>query len=222
MSTPTPAKKRKTAASAPVPTGSESNERVEFRKVCQELARTRQSFIDACNWAQEFEESSLENLNLLITEKKAELAELAAHFSNEKKNAEIKLAQEIAEHKYQAVLGILATRSEVAIVKGELDDLRARCANAAQHLETELGKLRDSEKAAAHAQLGAALKARDLEHKASTAELAAKVSQQEREIASLNAQIQNLLVQIEKQRELTKSVADAGRQGAINQTIGKT
>lgn len=220
MADKAPAKKRKTVGTSVAPV--ESNERVEFRKVCQELARTRQGFVDAVEWCKAFEEESMENLNMLITEKKAQLAELTAQFEVEKKNSQIKLAQEIAEHKLQAALAILTARGEVALPKTELEELRQRCATAAQHLEAELGRVRDAEKASGHAQLGAALKARDLEHKAESAALTAKVAQQEHEIQSLQAQLQNYVLQLDKQRELTKSVADAGRQGAITQTIGKT
>ena len=225
MSTAAPAapkKRRATAAPSSSAPYEATNERLEFRKCLAELAHCKQAFAEAVEKCHAFEEETLESLSLQLTEKKAELAELQAQFAVERKNAEIKLAQEVAEFRYKAAVDILSGRGEQAVATAELEELRAKCAAAAAQLDAECKRVREEERAAGHAQLGAAIKSKELEHKANMAELNAKVEQQKLQIASMQAQLEAYSKEVDKQRELTKQVADAGRHGAIQQTIGKT
>lgn len=210
------AKRAKTTSTA------NTNERFEFAKVMGELNKSKVAFTDAVQRCEAFETDTIESLNLQLTEKKAALAELETQFTIQKKDAEIKLKQEIAEFKYQAALNILKEQDQVPIDQAELTKLQGVVQAHATELEAMVKKARDEEKSSAHAQLSAAIKSKDLEHKASVAKLEAGVEQQQREIGTLNAQIVNYAKEVDKQRELTKQVADAGRQGAISQTIGKT
>lgn len=208
------AKRRKTSET--------SNERLEYNKVLSELARSKTIFADAVERCNAFEKDTLENLNLLISEKKSELAELETQYEVQKKNAQITLQQDIAEFRYAAALKILEERKETAIAIAELEELRTALTQARATHEKELKAALDAENASAHAQLTAALKSKELEHKAQIAKLEANVEQQQREIVSQKAHIEHYIKEVDKQRELTKQVADAGKQGAITQTIGKT
>ena len=89
-----------------------TNERFEFAKIMGELNKSKVAFTDAVIRCEAFETDTIESLNLQLTEKKAALAELETQFTIQKKDAEIKLKQEIAEFKYQAALGILKEQNQ--------------------------------------------------------------------------------------------------------------
>jgi len=70
-------------------------------------------------------------------------------------------------------------------------------------------------------ELGAQIGSGHLKHRAEIAELTASVKQQEKEITVLSNTIDNLKSELAAQRDLTREVAMAGKQGAITQQFGK-
>lgn len=66
----------------------------------------------------------------------------------------------------------------------------------------------------------AALNENNLKHQAETAELKAKVQEYAREVEANHKSIEGYKSEIAAQRELTREVALAGKQGAINQSFG--
>jgi len=99
--------------------------------------------------------------------------------------------------------------------------LQSELAQLHQGREEEMEKIKNEERANAKIALNSAVKNCQLEHKAETAQLKAVSEQQQKEIKSLETTIKNMQAEIAAQRQLTKEVAEAGKQGSIQQTFGK-
>ena len=95
------------------------------------------------------------------------------------------------------------------------EELRALKADVSTQISDAVADLR-----AHNAALKAAVTEKELEHKASVADLKAEANQASKEVAALQAQINDQRTEIREQRKLTQSVAEASKQGAIQQSFG--
>ena len=116
---------------------------------------------------------------------------------------------------------ILDTHDEVAIAKQELQQLREDFTKIQNEMDTRIESALQSEKANSKRAMEAVVNQCKLKHTAETAELRAKVDQQTVSNKNLLENIANLKEEVAAQRQLTKEVAMAGKQGAISQYMGK-
>ena len=90
-------------------------------------------------------------------------------------------------------------------------------------LETFENRLSETEKRLTeshHKELNARLATMKLQHQVESSEMCAQIKQQEKEINVLNETISTLKDEIQAQRKLTESVAQAG-QKSVTQNFGK-
>ncbi len=202
-------------------TSTNKSERIVFAEAISALSKTQEDFQLAVQNLENFQTNTLQSLDIQITDKKTELDELAKEFEKQKKDGQIEVDQFVAEYRYNAAVDILEEREEVAIDQDELQALRDELETIKETHQEELEAVRTEEKDASKKAIAIATKTANLEHQAAVAGLNATVEQQEHEIENLRRVIENLRDDVSAQRELTQRVAEATKQGAINQTIGK-
>ena len=198
-----------------------TSERLELVRCIGEWTKAKRDFVEASKRFSDFEQDALTVLDQKLEEKRAQLAELELDFQTQKKNSEIAVKQSLAEFKREGAIAILKDTKEVPIDAAQLESMRAAIEAHKAELEQALTTAVAREQADAKKQLSAALHSKDLEHKAAVAKLEAKVEQQEHEITALKEQVLAYSKEVEKQRELTKQVAEAARAAPISQNIGK-
>lgn len=122
---------------------------------------------------------------------------------------------------YKFATDTLKSRNEIAIKTSDLADKNAKLESMTSRYETELKNLETRLTTDHKKTLVQELERKDLEHKSATAELTAKNKQQIEQVALLKETIETLKKELVEARNLTKSVAESGRQGQIVQNMGK-
>jgi hypothetical protein len=197
------------------------SDRLILSKNLQNLLTKQEGFIKAVEQLKDFSNESIINLDLEIESKNTELKELTKRFKNEETDGKIQCDQNIQKYKYDAAIAILGEKNEIAIDKSNYDNLKSELSILKLKDKTEIDKLLKKERETGDRKLKYALDNCLLKHKAEHAELTAAVKQRDNQIITLQNSIENLKIEIAAQRELTKSVAEAGKQGQISQTFGK-
>lgn len=198
-----------------------SKERKELIKNIENLASKQDAFIKAVANLETFKKNCLADLDTDIDLKKNELAELEKKYENEVIDGKILVDQRIKKYQYDAAVSILEKHGEVPSLKEDIDDLNKTISQMKVDHLNALTKAVEDEKKNGESALKAAISNMTLKTAADHAELNAKVKQLESQAKTLNDTIFNLQNELKCQRELTKDVAMAGKQGAIQQTFGK-
>lgn len=210
-------------ASAPSTTKTPNkSERLEFAEALNAFKPQIEKLGKMTETLQEFTSDTLTKLDLEIEAKKTECSILQEEYKTKLKNEQIQLDLYLREHGYNGAVEVLTKHGEVPICSDELAVLRSDLEKHKQSHQSELDAARKEEQTQAKIALASAVKMKELEHQANTAELNAKVKELGNEINSLKSTIETLRDELSKQRELTKSVAEAGRQGNITQQFGKS
>jgi hypothetical protein len=198
------------------------SERLEFAEALNAFKPQIEKLTKMTEILQEFTSDTLTKLDLEIESKKTECNVLQEEYKSKLKNEQIQLDLYLREHEYNGAIEILTKHGEVPIASEELAELRSDLEKSQQSHQTELDVVRKEEQTQSKIALASAIKMKELEHQANTAELNARVKELGNEIVSLKSTIETLRDELSKQRELTKSVAEAGKQGAITQQFGKS
>jgi len=205
---------RKTASSV-------KSERLTLAEAISSIVAKEEALIKSVDDLKQFQAETLSKLDLAIETKKTELAELEQNYMKIKKDKQIETDQFVAEYQRDSAIKILEETGEEPIESAKLEILQSELAQLHQGREEEMEKIKNEERANAKIALNSAVKNCQLEHKAETAQLKAVSEQQQKEIKSLETTIKNMQAEIAAQRQLTKEVAEAGKQGSIQQTFGK-
>lgn len=198
-----------------------SNSLNEFSKAILLLSNKQEAFVKSVEVVNQFVQDIRSDLRTNIQAKWLESENLKTSVATERKNLEIETEQNIKQFKYKAACDILSARDELAIPKLELQQLRNDLATMKKDMDTTIDLREDLEKARSKRAMEAMVNQCKLKHVAETAELRAKVDQQTVSNKILLENIANLKEEVAAQRQLTKEVAMAGRQGAISQYMGK-
>jgi len=221
------ATKRKTPAS----TSTADSARMLLAKAVSQIAADQAKFSAAVEFYQGIGADAVADLQRTIDVKQAEYDETCEQHDHDLKRRKIDVGLELQEHKHEAARGLLEDFGEVPIVEETLKALRAALettkkeleefrAAAAEALAKALDDLSKKLKGEAHAAISAALKSKELEHVAKTAQLEAQAQQASKEVTALKSTIHDQRDEIKEQRKLTQSVAEASKQGAIQQSFG--
>ena len=202
-------------------TGSAKSERLTLAEAISNIVAKEDALVKSVEDLKQFKAETLSKLDMAIETKKTELTELDQNYTKIKKDKQIETNQFIAEYQRNGAVDILEKTGEEPIESSKLEALESELASIRQSREEEIEKIKSEERAAAKIALNSAVKNCQLEHKAETAQLKAVSEQQQKEIKSLETTIKNMQAEIAAQRQLTKEVAEAGKQGSIQQTFGK-
>lgn len=151
--------------------------------------------------------------------KEAEAVSQDLEHQGKKRKLDSDLAFEADE--YARAITVLEKKLEVSIKAAELKDLREALGKASILHQADLDKALSDAKKSEIAAVKAATTNQGLVHKAEIAELSAATKQKEAEVEALNRQIKQQQNEIAEQRKVTLGVAEAGRQGSIQQSFGK-
>jgi len=156
-----------------------------------------------------------------ISAKRKEFDTVSQDLSHQSKKRKLESDLEFEKDEYDAACSVLKKRKEVPISAVELASLKNAVAAADAAHKAVLDKAISDAKRSEQGAVKAATTNQSLVHKAEIAEITAASKQKEAEVATLKQQILQQQKEIAEQRALTKSVAEAGRQGAIQQSFGK-
>ena len=212
---------RKTTTSCSTTPSNTSNSLNEFSKAILLLSNKQEAFVKSVEVVNQFVADIRSDLRTDIQAKWLESENLKTSVATERKNLEIETEQNIKQFKYKAAVEILAACDEMAIAKQELQQLRDDLVKTRNEMDTRIETSIQLEKDRSKRAMEAVVNQCKLKHTAETAELRAKVEQQTVSNKNLLENIVNLKEEVAAQRQLTKEVAMAGRQGAISQYMGK-
>lgn len=156
-----------------------------------------------------------------ILAKRKEFDMVTQDLEHQTKKRKLESDLEFERNEYEAAKKVLVKQRETPISVEDLNALNSAIAKSEGIHKTELDKAIGDGKRSEAAAVKAATTNQSLVHKAEVAEISAQIKQKEAEVATLSRQIEQQQKEIAEQRALTKSVAEAGRQGAIQQSFGK-
>lgn len=156
----------------------------------------------------------MEDLELKTTAKRKAMVELDEDYESKKKTKRIELDQEIRAYGYQEALKIIKEHKEVAISEADLAKLNKELQELQelkQNRATEMAEVLRQEKEKYEKEMKTFQTTSDLRHQTEVDTQAATIKQLQNHIQVLEKQTQSLQQDIEKQRELTKNVAESSR-----------
>lgn len=195
------------AASAVTPI----SERLELAKAISNISTKGDAFMAAMESFKNFTKDSLVKLDLDIDSKRLELADLQKQIEHKIVNGRIDIEVELREYKRDSAVKMLKEMNESVISDKELAALRQELNELRSNYDTAIATVRKDESEKREKAIGQATRNLDLQHKATNATIIALSEQREREIENLKSSIIDLRAEISAQRELTRSVAEAGR-----------
>lgn len=217
MSSSTATKKSRSSSSS---TNNTSSIRLTLVKTINALATKQEALIKAVENLKDFTTDTLQDLDMQIESKRADLEDLEKQYKVREVDLTIELNQSLKMKEYDAAKDLLSKRGEIPVSKETYESLQTSLETLQKKDTSELDKLRDELRASYKKELNAALSNCELRHKAEIAESSAAIKQRDNQIATLQETISNLRSEIASQRELTRSVAESSKQGAIQQSFG--
>lgn len=153
----------------------------------------------------------LSNLEMEATSKRRKIDELNVQYEQTKRTRVIELEQDLQEHGYKKALELLAQRKEIAVSEEKWNQVLTRGDELAETVKTiEQTTLARCQKEHAKA-LQDQQERLTLKHQAEIADHVANSKQLKNHISVLEKQVGTLQQDIEKQRQLTKDVAESAR-----------
>lgn len=204
-----PPKSTTSASSAMHPTI--VSERLELAKAISNVSSKAETFVNAIEHFKTFTKDVLVKLDLDIEAKRLELDDLKKEIENNIKNGKIDIDVALREYKREGAIAMLKEMKETVISDKELGALQKELNELRANFDSMAANLKKEEAEKTEKTISQALKNMELQHKAANATVIALSEQREREISNLKSAIQDLRNEISAQRELTRSVAEAGR-----------
>lgn len=191
-----------------------------FAKAITKLTQKQQDFIHAVEDVKTLKAETFTNMQLELIAKRSELTNLKKEYDVLKKDLQIKLDQEIKEYAYDKAVDILTEAGDIAVNEEEFKELEERITTIEKEMEEKMVAELSSQKKASRQGLEIAIRTKNLEHKAEIAMLTARVEHMTKERETFESTVSSMKEEIAAQRELTKQVAQASKNSAINQTFG--
>lgn len=208
--------KRKPRTAAPATTATSSDATVDTLALVRAIQSIQQhgtQFTDAVKRAEDLIANQFSDLELRIQSKRRALDALDDEFAAKNRAAHVQMDLDIRAYGRAAAVRLLETLQppETAIAVADWDRQRGRLAELEKTMEQTIRDNADAQSAKAAAELSTWKTQVELQHKAVLAEQSARCTQLSDHIKVLEKQIQQLQNDVEKQRQLTKDVADAAR-----------
>lgn len=185
------------------------------------VASSSDAFTRAVDEYKAFTSKTIQEVDDRIAATKLDYEDQKTKFESDYKRRKVELELQFQRDEAVACEAVLTKHGKVSVLKADYDTLRADAAAAKQALQTAVEETRKEADGAHRRALQAALTNKDMEHKANIAEIKAQNEQLLKQIEGLYKTIGEQRDEIKAQRQLTQSVAEAGKQGAITQSFGK-
>ena len=124
--------------------------------------------------------------------------------------------RKLKDREYELAVGIVENHNKTIVDNDEYDDMDEQIKTADERFE----KLKTDLEAGHKKELHSALNTMKLQHQVDSSNMKATIEQQVKEIGRLEDTINTLKLEIQAQRKLTESVANAG-QKSVTQNFGK-
>lgn len=203
------AKKRSSAAVAKDVQA--TSDTLALTKAIVTIQKNQVSFAKSVDDAKHLIEEYLQDLELRASEKRDEMKKLDAMYEEERRSKKIRIDQDLQAYGYAEALKVLAERKEVAISQDELTRLKNELETMKRDKAKEVAELVRVEREKHESALKTFQTTNDLKHAAEIATQTASNKQLQGHIAVLEKQIQSLQDDVNKQRQLTKDVAESAR-----------
>lgn len=197
------------------------NARLTLAKNVSAMTAKADAFAKAVEAYKTYNEETINETILEIEQKQKELEDLDKQYKTKEIDEKIRIDQEIKRYGYDAAIKLIQTQGKIAIAEDEYNLLLEDYEKLRSEKDQEIENIKQDEKAKHKKELSAIISNMELKYKAEHASLEASQSQKENEIQLLKQTITNLTSELAHQRELTKEVAIASKQGAIQQSFGK-
>lgn len=197
------------------------NPRIQLTKIADNIQKAQKSFTDAYTAYTEFKVETLLNLDREVEAKQESFKLLKNQLVQAEKDLQIEIDQRLKEYGLKAAEKVAKEQGRVLVEQKYLDDVEKASSDAGQKLEVLEVTLKKDAAADKAKAISSIIREKELEHAASSAQNIAKISQLEAQLQSANETIMALRQEVDKQRELSQKIAEAGKQGAIVQNMGK-
>ena len=121
------------------------------------------------------------------------------------------MERDFENDEYEKAVKVVKAFGEVNVRKNEYDQLQKELENLQKTMDKTIADARKDMEATFKREKEMAIRYKELEFKSISAEMKATIEQQSKEIASLMGSIENYKDEIAQQRDLTRSVAEAGK-----------
>jgi pterin-4a-carbinolamine dehydratase len=218
-------------------------EKVDMLNKCLEhVSKSQTDFMTKFTELQDFSGDSIKNMDVQIRKKDeecynkydllskeyaAKVYKLKQDFEKQKYDLEQSIQQqkdemnrEFQQDEYDRALDVLEKKKEVAISEEHYDDISNELKDLKKNQDEHEKKIVKTEEQKWRGLMTNSMKTKDLEFAASSAQMKAEIEQKGKEIDVLHDTIDSLKEEIQEQRKLTKSVAEAG-QKQVTQNFSK-
>ena len=188
-----------------------ANDQVALIKAVGTIKKSIDTFEKSVEECKKLVEEKLEDLELHTSLKRKAIDELEQEYEQKKKSRRIDLEQDIRAFGYTEALKILKERKESPIPEEDLAKLKAELQSIKQDHQNVLNETIAQEKAKHQKEMKHFTETSDLRHQTEMAKREALIHQLQDHIKVLETTIVSQKEDIDKQRELTKSVAESAR-----------
>jgi len=188
-----------------------STDPIQLTKAINSLVKTQDTFGKNLEALTTLITDQLGDIELRLSNKQKALDELKEEYDRQLKNRKIEVDQAIKVYGYEEALKILAEKKEIPVDATDYQELKAEVDILKQEMKEAVDSAIKKERERAERELSRELKTQMLENDAKSAEASAQLSQKEKEVEVLEKQIKSLQQDLDKQRELTRSVAESAR-----------
>lgn len=218
-------------------------ERVDaLTKKLENASKAHSDFVDVFNQLKDFSNESIKEIDIKIKKKDEECynkySQLSKDFSFkvtnlqssfEKKKYDLdrqfqqtrdEMEREFQQNEYEKAVEVLEEKGEIAVVEKDYSALKKECEDLKKTMEKKEKEVLAINDAKWKKEMDIILRTKDLEFQATSADMKAKIEQLNKEVSVLHSTIETLKDEIQEQRNLTRSVAEAA-QGAVTQNFGK-
>ena len=203
---------RATSSSASTSAPAVVSERLELAKAISNICSKTEAFVTATENFKNFSKDALVKLDLDIEAKRLELDDLRKQIEHSIKNGKIDVDVALREYKREGAVNMLKEMNETAISNKELQNITKELNELRTNFDAAVASVKKEEAEKREKAIQYATRNMELTHKAENATIIALSEQREREISNLKSTLTDLRNEISAQRDLTRSVAEAGRQ----------
>jgi hypothetical protein len=192
-------------------TSPDTSDNLALTKSILGIKKQQDSFEKSVTELKKIIEEQLGDLELKTNAKRKQMDELDEEFELRKKSRKIELDQDLKAYGYSEAIKLIQDKKEVTIALDDLNKLKSELDLHKRDHSQQLADVSKIEREKYERELQIFKTTSDLQHKTEVAKMTSQVQQLQDHIKVLDKQIQSLQQDVEKQRELTRDVANASK-----------
>lgn len=197
-------------------------DRAKLINILQKIDSQQKAFKEVVSTLDTYSSEKLTELQQKIDAKNEEYEILEKNILNDLKDSQIQIDQELKEYKLEACKKICDSLSKVIIPKEELEATRKELSDLKNNFQKKCDEILKEEQTRSKIALNSAVSNAKVALDLEVCKLQSENQNKSKEIKLLQDLLENQKLELQKQRELTQKVAEAGSKAQISQNIGKT